>query len=188
MPTCWRSLRRSVAGSLTTVSPTVMRPPWIGSSALMQRNIVLLPEPDRPITATMSPGLTSSDTSSSTVSSPKRLVTCSILMSDIQPPLQTLAPLRQRKADEKIEQRHDSINQERSEGSTGGDLALARQFDEADHRGERRVLDQLHQEADRRRDRDAEGLGHDHVTELLAEAEPQRRRRLPLLARHRFDA
>src|ERR1700722_13939882 len=38
-------------------------PPWKVSSRLMQRSNVVLPEPDGPITATTSPGNTSSDTS-----------------------------------------------------------------------------------------------------------------------------
>ena len=47
------------------------------------------------------------------------------------------------------------------------------QLDEADHRGQRRALDHLHQEADRRRHRDAQRLRQDHVAQLLAEAERQ---------------
>ena len=34
-----------------------MRPPWIGSSPLMQRSIVLLPEPERPMMAMISPAV-----------------------------------------------------------------------------------------------------------------------------------
>jgi hypothetical protein len=44
-----------------------MRPCWIGSSPLTQRSIVLLPEPERPMTAMISPFSTFSDTPSSTV-------------------------------------------------------------------------------------------------------------------------
>ena len=37
-------------------------PPWIGSSPLMQRSMVLLPEPERPMMAMISPASTVSDT------------------------------------------------------------------------------------------------------------------------------
>ena len=39
----------------------------------------------------------------------------------------------------------------------------ARQLDEADHRGERGILDDLHHEADGRRRGDADGLRQDHL-------------------------
>ena len=67
MPTCCRSLRRSVAGSFTTVPSKATLPPWIGSRPLMQRSIVLLPEPERPMMAMISPFSTESDTPFSTV-------------------------------------------------------------------------------------------------------------------------
>ena len=67
MPTCWRSLRRSVAGSFTTVPSNETVPPWIGSSPLTQRKRVLLPEPERPMMAMISPLSTASDTPFSTV-------------------------------------------------------------------------------------------------------------------------
>ena len=67
MPTCWRSLRRSVLGSFTIVPSKATVPPWIGSSPLTQRSMVLLPEPERPMMAMISPFSTASETPFSTV-------------------------------------------------------------------------------------------------------------------------
>ena len=54
-----------------------MRPLSIGSSRLMQRQSVDLPEPDGPITTTTSPALTVRSTSLSAWTSPKHLFTLS---------------------------------------------------------------------------------------------------------------
>ena len=70
MPTCWRSLRRSVPGSFTTVPSNATVPPWIGSRPFTQRSMVLLPEPERPMMAMISPFSTFSDTPFSTVCCP----------------------------------------------------------------------------------------------------------------------
>ena len=67
MPTCWRSLRRSVLGSFTIVPSKATVPPWIGSSPFTQRSMVLLPEPERPMMAMISPFSTLSETPFSTV-------------------------------------------------------------------------------------------------------------------------
>jgi hypothetical protein len=48
----------------------VIEPSSIVSSPLMQRSSVVLPEPERPITATTSPDSTASDTLSSTTCVP----------------------------------------------------------------------------------------------------------------------
>src|SRR5918993_1442271 len=120
MPTRWRSARRSVCGSLTMVPSNRMRPPWIGSSPLMPRSMVLLPDPERPITAMISPGATSSETSSSTVFEPKRLTTCDSSTSDMQPPLQVAAPLRWRDRGERaatdLPEERAGIDRERRRG------------------------------------------------------------------------
>src|SRR5918993_249762 len=187
MPTFWRSLRRSVAGSFTVTPSTTMVPPCTGSRPLMQRSSVLLPEPDRPMMAMISPGSIEIETSSRTVWSPKRLTTLRISTSDMESALEEAAPLRQREADREIERRHRDVDRERLEGRSGRELAFAGQLDEADRRRERRVLDELDEEADGRRDRDADRLRDDDPAQLLAEAEAERAARLPLGARDRFQ-
>src|SRR5829696_1519754 len=184
MPTRWRNARRSVCGSLTTTPSNRMRPSWIGSSPLMQRSIVLLPEPERPITAMISPGATSSETSSRTVLAPKRLTTWESSTSDMQPALQIPAPLGQREAHREVDHRDDHEHRHRAKGRGIGNLRLAGQLDEADGGRERGVLDELDQEPDRGGDRDADRLRHNDVAELIEKPEAERRSRLPLGARN----
>ena len=50
------------------------------SSVIRMRRIVVLPEPDGPISASFSPGITCIDSPSSTLKAPKLLVMPSILM------------------------------------------------------------------------------------------------------------
>src|SRR6185295_5517921 len=185
MPTRWRSLRRLVAGSLTVSPSNTIRPSWIGSSPLMQRSMVLLPEPERPMTAMISPASTESETRSSTVLAPKRLTTLWSSTSDTECPFQAPAPLRQREAYGEIDRGNGDVNGKGSVGRSRGELTLARQLDEADHRCQGGVLDELHEKADGWGDGDAHGLRHYDVAQLLDEAETERRPGLPLLARDR---
>jgi hypothetical protein len=69
----------------------------------------------------------------------------------------------------------------------GHDRAGPGQLDEADDRGERGPLEQLHEEADGRRQRQFEGLRHDHVEHAAAGGEAESICRLALAARHRLD-
>src|SRR3954453_9275263 len=161
MPTRWRSARRSVCGSFTVTPSNRMRPSWIGSRPLMQRRIVLLPDPERPITAMISPGATVTETSSRTVFEPKRLTTCDSSTSDMQTALQVAAPLGEREAHREVDRRDDDEHGHRPEGRGVGDLRLPGQLDEADRRGKRGVLDELDEEADGRRDGDPHRLRHD---------------------------
>src|SRR6185437_5557645 len=179
MPTRWRSLMRLAPGAFTTVPSTTILPCWTGSSPLRQRSSVLLPDPLRPMIATISPLLTSKVTPFSTSSGPKLLRTSRSSMSDMEPPLETLARARHREADRKIERRDRQIDLQRREGRVVEDLASARQLDEADRRGERGILHELHAEADGRWDADTQRLRHDHPAQLLGEGEAERRRRLP---------
>jgi hypothetical protein len=57
MPTSLRNSRRRLSFWSTACPATSMRPDWNGSRPLIQRSIVLLPEPLRPMTATTWPGL-----------------------------------------------------------------------------------------------------------------------------------
>src|SRR5262252_3357921 len=147
MPTRWRSLRRLVAGSFTVSPSNTMRPPWMDSRPLMQRSIVLFPEPERPMMAMISPGCTASETRSSTVLAPNRLTTSCNSTRDTKCPLQAPAPPRQRKAQGEIDCSDDNVNGEGAVGRRIRELALARQLDETDHSGQRSILDELDEEA-----------------------------------------
>src|SRR5690242_12277877 len=149
----------------------------------MQRSIVLLPEPLRPMIATISPGSTASETPFSTSTGPKLLWTSRSSTSGTEPHFQAPAGARQGEADREIERGHDEIDREWAEGGVRDHLAGAGQLDEADRRGERGVLDELDREADRRRDAEACRLRNDNVAELLREVEPQRGGGFPLRAR-----
>src|SRR3954471_1771287 len=110
MPTRCRSWRRLVLGSLTVMPSTTMRPDCTGSRPFTQRSNVLLPEPERPMMAMISPGSTVSETSLSTTLLPKLLVMPEISTSGMQPPLETPAQLREREADDEIEQRNEAVD------------------------------------------------------------------------------
>ena len=77
--------------------------------------------------------------------------------------LQAGAEKRQRPADHEVEDADDAEDHERLEDLVGDDVAGARQLGEADDGGERGALDELHQEADRRRAARCEGLRQDDV-------------------------
>src|SRR5690606_8037908 len=62
-------------GSFTSMPSTMIEPRETGTSALMQRSRVDLPDPDGPITQIVSPRATESETSRSTTRSPKRFST-----------------------------------------------------------------------------------------------------------------
>ena len=70
MPTLRRSRLTSTPSPVTTSPSTQMSPPSIGSSALMHRSSVDLPEPDAPIRQTTSCRATSRETPLSTSLSP----------------------------------------------------------------------------------------------------------------------
>src|SRR5439155_3336630 len=154
----------------------------------MQRSRVLLPEPERPMMATTSPLAMSSETPFSTSFAPKLFLTSRMLTSDIEAAFDFLRPPRQWEAEAEIDQRDQRVDQERPEGRVVEHGAGLGQFDEADDRGERRALDDLHGETNGRRDRDARGLRQDDVAHLLDVAERQSGGRLPLALRYRFDA
>src|SRR3546814_16385438 len=82
----------------------------------MQRRNVDLPEPERPMIATISPLSIDMLTSLRTSSAPKRLWMPLISTSDMNPPFEALAGSRQAEADGEI----DGRNRERSEESREG--------------------------------------------------------------------
>src|SRR5690554_4220331 len=187
MPTRVRRPLWSAPGAVTSMSSTVILPAWTGSRALMQRSSVDFPEPERPITAMISPFSTLSETPFRTSRGPKRLTMLSTLTRDMHTPLQNLAELRKAEADDEVDRRGDEIDLQRGEGRRGHDLGRAGQFHEADQRRERSVLHQLHEEADGGRDGDADGLRDDHVAEPHAIGEAERGAGFPLPVRHRLQ-
>src|SRR5450830_562500 len=167
---------------------TLMSPESMRSSPFRQRSKVLLPDPLRPMIATIWPFCTSSETPFSTLFVPKLL--CRLLMltiADIQFPFKVLAQRRQRIAETKINQGHTAEHSERLERRVVDDLTGARQIDETDHRSQRGVLDDLHHEADGRWNGDLECLWQDHLVQLLKAVEAQTFGGFPLSLRYRFD-
>src|SRR4051812_14078821 len=167
MPTSWRSACRSTSGRSTRCPQTTISPPSTFSKRSMQRSAVLLPEPERPISASTSPRSTAKETPSSTLSGPKLFWTsrsdtigseegvfcCMSGWREVGPatphPLfQFLAEQGEGIAHREIGDGDDGVDDERLEQRVVDDLARAHQFDEADDGGERGVLDDLHHEAD----------------------------------------
>src|SRR5918995_1175874 len=198
MPTSRRSWARAALPVRPTSWPqTVIMPSCTVSSPAMQRKSVLLPEPERPTMATVWPRVTSRLTPSSTRRGPNSLTTLSTQMTDspvgllasgMCPPFQRAGGDRERVAQHEVDGGDGGEDRERLEGRVVDDLAGARQFDEADHRGERGVLHDLNHEAHGRRDSDAHRLRQDYVGVLLERVEAQAIGGLPLGLRHRFDA
>src|SRR5580704_3312464 len=193
MPTSRRSwARAALPGRPTSWPHTSMRPPCTVSSPAMQRSKVLLPEPLRPTTATVWPRATSKPTPSSTRSGPKSFTTFSMRTmgssADMGSPFQRAGGDRQRVAQHEIDSGDRGEDHKRLEGRVVDDLAGARQLDEADHRGKRGVLHDLHHEAYGRWNGDPHRLRQDHVGVLLEAVEAEAVRRFPLRARHGLDA
>src|SRR6185295_19479162 len=138
--------------------------------------------------ATTSPLAISSETPFSTSLAPKLFLTSRILTSDIEASFDFLRPPGQRETQTEIDQRDQRVDQERPEGRIVEHGAGLGQFDEADDRGERRALDDLHGETNGRRDRDARGLRQDHVAHLFDVVEREAGGSLPLALRYRLDA
>src|SRR5829696_1670127 len=187
MPTSRRSCARAALPGRPTSWPQTVMP----------RSSVLLPEPLRPTMATVWPRATSRLTPSSTRRGPNSLTTLSTLMTDspvgllasgMCPPFQRAGGDRERVAQHEIDGSDGGEDRERLEGRVVDDLAGTRQLDEADHRGERGVLHDLHHEAHGRRNGDAQRLRQDHVGVLLERVEAQAVRGLPLGLRHRLYA
>src|SRR5882757_1180512 len=141
----------------------------------MQRSSVLLPEPLRPMMATTCPVSTLSDTPFRTSTGPKRLCTSSMTTAGMHCPFKVAAETRKRKADQEIDRRHGREDLERPECRVVDQLAGARQLDESHHRHDRRVLHQLDQETDGRRERYPDRLRNDDVAVLLRSRQRERR-------------
>src|SRR5688572_19262877 len=117
MPTSRCRRFTSSFGDVMSWPQTRIWPASMVSSRLMQRSAVLFPEPLRPMMATTDPGRTWNVTPSSTLTVPKRLQTdWTSTMGDIEPPLQTLAPGRQRIAQREVQRCDQHEDDERPEG------------------------------------------------------------------------
>src|SRR5919112_1521386 len=192
MPTSWRSARRSSFGSLTRWPHTTISPLSIVSKRSMQRRAVLLPEPLRPMRTRTSPRLTSKLTPLSTLSAPKLLCTLerpttaeglSVLVilcmsrslkfdaGRAASHFQSMAEARERIAEGEVDDGDDGVDQEWLEKGVVDDLPGPREFHQADHRGQRGVLDDLHHEAHCRWRRDPDGLRKDYFHHPLGPAE-----------------
>src|SRR5450432_3501999 len=175
MPTSRRSwARAALPGRPTSWPHTSMRPLSTVSRPAIQRSSVLFPEPLRPMMATVWPFATLKPTPLSTRSDPNSLTTFSIRTMDssagMGSPFQRASGDRQRVAQHEIDGGYRRKDHERLEGRVVDDLAGARQLDEADHRGERGVLHDLHHEADRGRNGEPHRLRQDNVDILLGSA------------------
>src|SRR6266404_4057777 len=178
MPTSRRSRARlALPGRPTALPQTSISPPWMDSNPAMQRRSVLLPEPLRPTMATVWPRATSKVTPWSTRKGPNSFTTpetrTTFSLCGMRFPLKRAGGQRQRIAQGEIDRRDAGENHEGLEGRVVDDLACPRQFDEADHRGERGVLHDLHHEAHGRRNGEADGLGQDDIGVLLEAVEAE---------------
>ena len=170
MPTSVRSSRSScsgrrvhrVAGDLDAAGLDLLQP----VDAAQQRALAGAAAADdarRP-----RPRSTLSETPLSTSTAPKLLWTSSTSTTGIELPFQAAAAAAT--ADSRSRSRSSATGDEDLEGLEGrvvDQLPGAGQLDEADDRDDRGVLDQLHQEADGRRQRDAHRLRQDDVAVLL---------------------
>src|SRR6478736_8768248 len=189
MPTSRRSARRSSAASWTLWPQTRISPLSMVSSALIQRSAVDLPEPEAPITAITSLAPISKLTPFRTFTAPKLLCTLlRLTTADIEFPFKAAAPGRERVADGEVEGGDDDEHRERLKDRVVDKLAGLGELDEADNRGQRGVLDDLHEEADGRRRGDAHRLRQDHQPHALDAGERQAFGGFPLRLGHRLDA
>src|SRR5579872_225672 len=188
MPTLRRRSRKSLREAATSMPSTKMLPLSKVSSPLMQRSRVLLPEPDLPMMATTAPRVISIETPFRTWTAPKLLRRSRMLTSDIVGPFEPMGEPRQREAQCKIDRRDQRVDKERPEGRVVQHGAGFGEVDEADDRGERRAFNDLHGEADGRRNRDPECLRQDHVPHLVDIAHGERVGRFPLSLRNGVDA
>src|SRR6187551_3705392 len=114
----------------------------------MQRRSVLLPEPERPMRATTSPGSTSRSTPCSTASLWKRLTNERISTIGIELGLQAAGQQIQREAHREVHGAHEAIDQDRLERHVVDVLRSMGELVESDDRSQRGVFHQLHHEAD----------------------------------------
>src|SRR4051812_29342051 len=193
MPTSRRSwARAALPGRPTSWPHTAMLPACTVSRPAMQRSRVLLPEPLRPTMAATWPRATSKPTPSSTRSAPNSFTTFWIWTiasaAGMGFPFQRARRQRQRVAHCEVDGGDDGEDHKRLEGRVVDDLAGPRELDEADHRGQRSVLHDLHHEAHGRRDGELDRLRQHHIGVLLEAVEAEAIRGLPLGARDGLDA
>ncbi len=154
----------------------------------MQRSSVLLPEPDLPMMATTSPRPISDRDAFQHLDRAEALAHVLNANERHCVAFPAVCVPGEREAEREVDQRDQRVDEERAEGRVVQHRAGLGQVDEADDGGERRALDHLHREADRRRDGDAQRLRQDHVAHLLDIGEGERFAGFPLALRQRFDA
>src|SRR4030095_4516285 len=131
--------------------------------------MVLLPEPLRPMMATTCPFSTLNDTPFRTSTWPYDLCTsCASTMGsarDMEFPFHALGCRRQREAKREVDDRDGNEHDEGLEGRVVDELGGARDLHTADDRSDRCVLHDLHREAHRRRNRQAQRLRQHDVAQ-----------------------
>src|SRR5688572_16653247 len=110
----------------------------------MQRSMVLLPDPLRPITATTSLGSMSSDTPSRTRSAPKYFLIALMCRADMTVPLQTFAQEGHRITDGEVDRGNRQEDVERLERHVVEQLSGTGEFHETDQCDHGCILDDLH--------------------------------------------
>src|SRR5262245_21755224 len=110
----------------------------------MQRRSVLLPPPDGPTIAMVSPRSTEADTPSSTTRSPWFLQSVRTLITR-QPPLESSRQLRQRDAEQEVERRARQPGNQPAAQVGAEDLVALGQLDDRDRPDQRAVLEQRHE-------------------------------------------
>src|SRR3712207_1619228 len=166
-------LRREASGPGSYPIPSTSRRPEVGSSSrLMHRNIVLLPEPERPKTTTTSPGAMSREMSFNTSFCPNllqmlwRLTIDPLLMpmralpdvSRIHPPLELRLEVGKDARDDPVDDRGDDEGLQAVEVLAADLGGPEEELLGTDEPHERRVLDH--------RDELVAGRGDDHANRL----------------------
>src|SRR5438132_5536270 len=111
---------------------------------------------------------------------PNVLCTSRLSARAIEAGLQRAGPERERQAQRKIDRGDERVGEQWLERRRAHHLACARELDEAEDGGERGALDELHQEADGRRQRQPQRLRRDDVAKLLPGGEAEAGAGLPL--------
>src|SRR5690606_33624712 len=210
---CWKTIpiflrtsRTCFSGAGNNCSPSTVTVPSSGfTRVISRRRMVVLPEPDGPIRVTCLPASTEKSSRSSTVLSPKRLVTFSRRISSRPLSVDTgFSGVGAGSADK------EALQGSREERSGGGDederdadeddglvhlerlrpelTGLAQHFEHTDDHQHRRVLQHRDHVVAQRGHHAAQRLGQDHRGPGARARQAEGRRGLPLPGRHPVDA
>src|SRR5918998_457124 len=196
-------LRREASGPGSYPIPSTSRRPEVGSSSrLMHRNIVLLPEPERPKTTTTSPGAISREMSFNTSFCPNllqmlwRLTIGPALVpmralpdvSRSHPPLELRLEVGEDARDDPVDDRGDDEGLQAVEVLAAYLGGPEKELLDTDDPQERGVLDHRDELVARRGDDHANRLGQHDPAGRLHPRHPERVRRLYLPVPHGEDA